>query len=277
MTAAGEDRKSFRGAMASRQRAVALVLLLVGIALLAHPLYLWPHYGQTQVSMWVEERADHPESVTEFDSLSPEAQEAFLTALAADRVGLWTGEDDRVIATFAEGPVVRYQGTTYQVLTASGHGGPFLPVFIRWVLTAGSAGLVVYGALAARMRSWRPFTPERSLLVPVAVTVAFFGTAWYDVAISGAAGSVAGTSGSVGGLRLLQLIPLGSAAFVAGSALRSARLPAGVAAAIGGFVWLVAYLRYQPGALVSVAILTVYTGIGAAPWIGLGFWLTAAD
>ena len=258
----------------SRAR-LALLLALVGSLLLAHPVYLWPHYGQTQVGLRAELRADETAEVA-FSELPPAAQAAFRDAVAGEPVELWSGEDDAAIEAFEERPTVGYRGDTYQAVLYVSHAGSFVPVFLRWLLTAASAALVAYAALVWSAGSWRPLTPRRSLWVSVAVVAAFIGTAAYDVWLSGAAGSVWTLSGDVPGLELLLMVPITSLFVPVGSVAATDGIQSPGVAAGTVAVLVLAYARFLHGFVpVSVAILTAYTAVGGVVWAALGYRLTA--
>lgn len=250
------------------------LLVLLGLVLIAHPLYLWPHYGQTNVGVYSEEVTDPPADFVAFEQLPPGAQSVVQAEVANGGQVLWTGEDDRVIDALDDGVIVRYQDTYYQVILTYGHGGGFIPVLLRWLLTAASAFLIVYGGLVLHTGTWRPFTPLRSLLAPVTVTLGFLATAYYDVTFSGVSGSFFTVTGGLPGLSLIEVIPITSLFLAVGSAaaihgVRSRLVRIGT---VGALVLVLA--RYVPTHPVALLVLVLYTAIGGLPWLGLGYRLT---
>lgn len=258
-----------------RQGLVAGLVILVGLALLAHPLYLWPHYGQTSVGVHIEELSEPPETAVEFDRLPPEARSAVRQEVAGGTTVLWTGDDDQAIEALDGGVNVRYRGMYYRVLLTYGHGGDFVPVLLRWMLTAAAAFLVAYGVLVQYAGSWRPLTPVRSLWVPVAVTGGFLATAWYDVTLSGVAGSFLSITGGLPGLDLIEIIPITSVFLAVGSGMARHGQRAAAGGAVG--VLLLVFARFGSFHPVAMLALTAYTAVGGAPWLALGLRLTEAD
>lgn len=259
-----------------RQVLIAGFILLVGLAVLVHPLYLWPHYGQTRVGVHLEELSETPETFIDFERLPPEARTAFRQEIVGETTVLWTGDDDRAIDAL-DGATVRYQGVYYRVILTYGHGSDFVPVLLRWMLTAAGAFFVVYGGLILYTDSWRPLTPIRSLWIPAAVTGSFLATAWYDVTFSGVSGSVLSITGGLPGLDLIEIIPITSLFLAVGSeiALQGRRSRIALGSALG--ILLLVFARFGSLHPVAVIALTVYTAIGSAPWLALGHRLTRAN
>ena len=254
---------------------LAAVIAVLGAVAVAHPVYLWPHYGQTHVGMAVTVASDPAEPGVAAGTLPPAAREPFQAAAAGDPVDLWTGEDDRVIETFEDRSLVRYRGETYRVVLFYDHPGSFLPVALRWLLTAAGAFAIAYAGLVLHARSWRPLTPRRALWVPVAVATGFFATAAYDVTASGAAGSVARLSGLGPGVELLLLVPITAVFVVAGSAVTRNGWQSRTAAAAALGALLLAHARFPTGFNpTSVVVLTGYTALGGLGWAVVGAVLT---
>lgn len=273
---AGEDIDLGRGGDGhAGQLPVAAVLVVLGLGLLAHPMYLWPHYGQTQVGVDVEPLADTADSGIEYSQLPQAAQKAFRDALAGRSVELWTGEDDRALDAFnRHDGRVRYQGESYRVVLFYSHPGSFIYVFLRWLLTAMSAFLVAYGGLVLHADSWTPFTPIRALWVPVLVTLSFLGTAFYDVTFSGVSGSFLGVTGAGTGHDLIELVAITSAFVVIGSLTRRDGLGSRAVAVGSLLVLIVGAVRYRLIVPVSILLLILYTALGGIVWGTIGYRLT---
>lgn len=259
-----------------RQVLVAGLLIVIGLAVIAHPLYLWPHYGQTGVGMQLAIMSEPPEPFVEFDRLPREAQTAFREEVDGGDPVLWTGEDDRALDAL-DGATVRYEGQYYRVILLYGHGGDFLLVLVRWVLTAIGAFVVVYGGLVLYTREWRPLRPVRSLWAAAGIRASFLATAWYDVTVSGVPGSVVGITGNLPGLDLIEIIPITSLFLAVGSAgaLTGWRSRTAIVGPVA--ILLLVYARYGVFQPVAVIALTLYTAIGGAPWLVLGHRLTTTD
>lgn len=244
---------------------VAVLLVLVGIGLLAHPLYVWPHYAQSPFVVHVQPTSDQPEQFVEFESLDPAAQAAFEQAFGDGRHTLWSGDDDRAIRTLQTTPAVHYDGEYYRVAVQHTDSGFDFTILVRWFITALGAFLLVFGGLAVSKGSWYPFTPLNALLVPVAVLLGFFLTNVYDVLFSGVRGSV-WWHGAVG---LIELIPLTTGFLAVGSEV--ARNGRRSRRAIGGSVVIVLGSAVVIGSP-SIALLIggVLTLVGGVPWFWLG-------
>lgn len=255
--------------------AVAGLIVIVGIALLAHPLYLWPHYGQQQFFLEVEREPVAPEPAVAFETLTPDAQAAFEAAVEDGPQVLWSGEDDRVIDRFGSGPTIAYRGDTYRTRLGHTDSGGLVEPLLRWYASAAGAFLVAFGGWVLAVESWRPFTPTRGLTVPAAVAVAFLGTNAFDVLRSG----VDGTVFRLTGLGILDLIPVTALFLAVGAEVarngRDSRLARW--GAVGILLVVVAVfgnLSFAFGAIVVLPILVIYTAIGGAPWFWLGYRLS---
>lgn len=249
---------------------VAILLVLLGIGLLAHPLYLWPHYGQTQHVLVVQQESNQPDTFVEFDTLSPEAQAAFREAVSDGQHVLWSGEDDRAIDRFQDSPTIRYDGEYYRTGFQHGVTLDFTETLLRWYGTAVGAFLLAFGVLVLYFGSWRPLTPLRSLLVTAAVSIAFLATNAYDVLFSGVEGPILG----IAKLGILELIPVTTLFLAIGSeVVRNGRQSR---AAIGGTVGIVllTLLINAPAFQIVVVLIVIVFGL---PWFGLGYRLTDAD
>lgn len=246
---------------------VAILLVLLGIGLLAHPLYLWPHYGQTQHVLLVQPGSDQPESFIDYDSLSPAARAAFRDAVSDGQRVLWSGEDDRAIDRFQNSPTIRYDGEYYRTGVRHTDSSDFTETLLRWYGTALSAFLIAFGGLVLYYGSWRPLTPLRSLSVTAAVSIAFLATNAYDVLFSGVEGPVLG----VAKLGILELIPVTTLFLAIGSEVVRNGIES--RAAIGGTVGIVllTLLINAPAFQIVVVLMVIVFGL---PWFGLGYRLT---
>lgn len=152
-------------------RGVVAVLIVLGLAMLAHPLFLWPHYGQTPYGLGDVEQVSgetDSEATIAYEELPPKAQAAFDDARNEDDEDLWSGEDERALAALIE-----YVPWTHETL-------------LRPLLTMIGSFLVAFGALASAGSSWRPVTPRRSLAFVLAGTLGAAGTIAYDSLVSNA-------------------------------------------------------------------------------------------
>lgn len=247
---------------------VAILLVLVGIGLLAHPLYLWPHYGQSKHVLVVQQESTQLDSFVEFDTLSPEAQAAFREAVSDGQHVLWGGEDDRAIDRFQDSPTIRYNGEYYRTGFQEGVTLDFIETLLRWYGTAVGGFLTAFGAFVLHSGSWRPLTPLRSLLVTAAVSIAFLATNAYDVLFSGVEGPVLG----VAKLGILELIPVTTLFLAIGSEVVRNGMESRTAT--GGTVGIVllTLLINVPSFPIVVILFVIVFGL---PWFGLGYRLTA--
>lgn len=246
------------------------VLVGVGLLLLAHPLYLMPHAGQTAyVLSDVDPVADtSSETSVAYRDLSPAARVAFDEARAGGSETLWSGEDAAAIDQFETHESVRHQGTSYQYRFS--HADRVRPFggLLRGLLTALGGACVVVGALVGYAGRWRPLTPLRALWLPVVVAFGLSATRAYDVWYSGASGSVGLPNSPVA------LVPVTGAFLCVGSLVRrrgtAVLLPA---CAVGlGVLGVGAVVTGAPP--VVPLIVGVASVVGGAPWVVLGYWLT---
>lgn len=246
-------------------------VVLLGLCLLAHPLYLWPHYGQTPYAMMnvepVTGETPPADAVIEYDALPAEARDAFDASRRDEFRTLWSGEDDRAIHALESHRYVRYDGTYYGYSFTHGDVMDLFAGLARALLTAVGVFLIAFGGLALRSGTWRPLTPLRSLWVPV-VALGVVGTQAYDVLYSWAGGSLPVPNTLVG------FTPIAASLVVVGSAVRTrgerSMLPmagVGILVLVGGAV--------VTGAPVVVPIIVGVTlTVGGAPWAALGYWST---
>lgn len=145
----------------TRRSLPALALLVVGVALLAAGLLLFPHAGDPA---YVHSVAPIPESevpeaanVTAYADLSPEGQTAFLETLDAS-------DDTYIVRDEAEKPpeffysdhaelnrgiyVVQYQGAYYRLTTSAGGGLGFVAYGIKLLVGGLGVLLAAVGGLA---------------------------------------------------------------------------------------------------------------------------------
>lgn len=247
---------------------VAVLVILVGFAVLAHPLYLWPHYGQTLHVLVVEQETGPPESFIEYDALPPDARAAFSEAVDEGQHALWSGEDDPVIDRFQGGPVIEYNGEYYRTGFQRGVTVDFEETLLRWYGTAIGGLLVAFGGLVLYSGSWRPLTPLRSLSVTAVVTGAFLATNAYDVVFSGVDGPVFG----IAGLGIVKLIPVTTLFLAVGSEV--ARNGPRSSTAVGGTVGIAFLGILVPNPRAFQVVLGLITVVGGLPWLGLGYVLT---
>lgn len=132
----------------------ALLALLVAVALLANPLYLFPHPGESEYFHSTEaiDRSEIPEDATllQYAELSPEARHAIDEALASpDNTATIHGEADKPpeffysdYAKVGQGVYfVEKDGTTYRLTTYA--GGGLFPADLFAALALAMAGLAV--------------------------------------------------------------------------------------------------------------------------------------
>lgn len=259
-----------------RIRTIAAVfLVLLGLGLMTHPLYAWPHYGEESYPLFAEELSDRPDQYVEFEALPAEIHPKVRAAIDEGEVRVWSGEDAAAYDTLQDMDLiddrvqVRYRGSYYRLGMYYTTDADFVSGFLRWLLTAGAAFLVLYGVMVHRGGSWRPFTPRRSLWLPALVTVSFYATNAYDV-------TYGGTGGSVLAIRpgLLNLIPIATLFFVVASEVlvngaSSRRLKfSGAGAALVGVGSLTVI---HPAAFVAMFSSLVVFGL---PWFAFGYALT---
>lgn len=167
-------------------RQVGALLLVVGLLVVAHPLYLWPHFGQTPYTVEVAPAAgdDLAEDATvlAYEELPADAQRAFDAALENGRVELFSEADAAAIEGLGgDGETyVRKDGSVYRVSLYHADGAWLFVGPIRTLLSILGAALAVTGGLAAVDRSARPLTPARALWLPAGAVVAVVATAGYD-------------------------------------------------------------------------------------------------
>lgn len=246
------------------------LLIILGLGLLAHPLYLWPHYGQSAFVMDVEELSSTPDEFIHYNTLPGESQAIFQEAVTDGQQTLWSGEDEGAIENFEGGPAIQYEGDYYRV--QFGHidaGGGFVQIIFRWFLTAVSAFLIAFGGLVLYTGSWQPLTPTRSLWVPIAVTIGFYVTNAYDVSYSGVEGSI----WSIAGIALIGLIPITVLFTVVGSEVAISGWESRIALGGSAAIFLIAAILFGSISII-ILILVLYTAIGGAPWFWLGHKLT---
>lgn len=224
---------------------VAVLLAVLGLAVLAHPLYLFEHHGQTSVFVHeIDELGSAPPGdAVAYADLPPEAQRAVDAALNGEPSLLWHGDHDAAIDALEGGRYLERHGTYYEYDVA--HRGGLRTGFgtaFRVLLTGLGSLALVAGALAARTDSLRPLTPRSALAVPVVAGVAVAATNYYDLAFSGASESYLSVAEAFGPVALLGV--------AVGAAIRRGDRRAGV---------IVCAL----GVVASLAVLA----IGASPWI----------
>jgi len=248
-------------------RRVAALLVVLGLAVLAHPLYLFAHHGQT--SAFVQQiDAIEGEPITDdavaYDDLPPQAQRAIDAAIDGEPSTLWRGDHDAAIEALREAEYVERRGTYYRYDLAYRGGlmtgiGTAARVFLTGI---GSLALVT-GAFAARTGSLLPLSPRRALAVPVVAAVAVAATNAYDVALSGASEAYLVPAEAFGPIALLGL--------AVGAALRRGdRRALGAVVSAGAVASLAAFAAGANPFFAAIVGAPV-----AAPAVAFGFLLTA--
>lgn len=263
------------------------ILLAIGLLLLAHPLYLYPHLGQTPFAVYVTDSQTEPpadETVIAYSTLPPEAQQAIDAARRGESHRLWTGEDNQAIDTLERYQYVR-DGETYYQYQIGHIDRVTYAMPVRGLLTTIGAILVVVGVLFHRTRQWRPLTPARSLWFPVGTAIALAGTQVYDVMHLGVGNALPLPN------NITALLPLLVLFFTVGSLARY-RGKTVLFWAVGlGAVLLTVYSVYihllsalplgDTSPFVATARFVLFLGlvfsVAAAPWYWLGYELTAAN
>jgi len=190
-------------------RRVAALLVVLGLAVLAHPLYLFAHHGQTSVFVHQID-AIEGEPITDdavaYDDLPPRARDAIDAAIDGESSTLWRGDHDAAIETLQDAEYVRRDGTYYRYDIAQ-RGGltTGIGTAARTFLTAAGSLALVTGAFVARTGSLLPLSPRRTLAVPVVAAVAVAATNAYDVALSGASKAYLMPAEAFGPIALLGL------------------------------------------------------------------------
>jgi hypothetical protein len=249
----------------------AVLLVVLGLGLIAHPLYLWPHYGQQGYGLQVERTAELSGSIVEYDALPPDARAAFDAARAGEGARLWSGEDDQAIEALSGRQLVYHEGAYYRVLLLPGHARSSGLLHVRWLLTALGTGIAVVGGLVRYTRTWQPLTPTRALWLPAALAVTVTGTNAYDVLFSAVPWAVLRHPSE-----LVLLIPVTSIAVVVGSAVAAGPDWRIVAIGLGAMALIGIAIA---GALAPVVLLVLagVLTVGGAPWFAVGYLLTAVD
>ncbi|WP_115862645.1 hypothetical protein [Halorussus litoreus] len=252
-------------------RSVGLVLALVGLLVVAHPLYLFPHHGENLYHLSaVETVGDTPpgEETIAFEELPPVAQDRFDAGLDGHSGRVWSGEHAAAYDAFAGHEYVAYKGEYYEYQFRSAGVLDGASSILRMVLSTLGVIALVVGIFAGRTGRFRPLTPRRTLWIPVGVFATLVGTEYYDVVVGGAFEPPSY-------VHLQAMVAAFVAASVVGSAVkrgktRQALLPvavlvtAGTVAAVADGQSASAVGR---GAFVLAAV--------AGPWYAIGYGLTA--
>lgn len=170
-------------------RSVGVVLTLVGLLVVAHPLYLFPHHGENLHHLSkVEAVGDTPpgEETVAYEELPPVAQDRFEAELDGHSDGVWSGEHAAAYEAFSSHEYVRYEGDYYQYQFRSAGRLDGAGAIFRMVLSTLGVIALVVGVFVARTGRFRPLTPLRALWIPVGVFVALVATEFYDVTFGGA-------------------------------------------------------------------------------------------
>lgn len=172
----------------SRPAAVA-VFLLVGIGLLANPLYLWPHFHEYQYSVAAVEQvpsdtASDAETIA-YESLPPEAMESFDATRAGEDSTFWSTADGEAKTALAEHRYIRDEGDYYRYEFRHGDRLWSIAGLLRDLLAGlGAVSIVVAGFIQGTGR-WRPLTLRRCLAFPTAVVLGLIAVRAYDVSARG--------------------------------------------------------------------------------------------
>lgn len=168
-----------------KPRTLGTLLLVAGLVLLAHPAYLWPHYGQTPYSVDASavDAGEVPDDATvvDLESLPPGARHAVEASIAGGSHELYSEDDAEAIEALQDARYVRTDGTVYALSTSHADGAWLFVGPVRVLLTVVGATVAAFGALVRRHRTARPLTPRRSLLLLGATVLALVGTTVHDV------------------------------------------------------------------------------------------------
>jgi len=251
--------------------AVAAVVCL-GLAVLAHPFVLFPHFGQTPYGMVSVEAVDagavEEGSIVDYADLPAAAKESFDGAGRGEYRTLWTGDDERALATLQAHQYVQKNGRYYEYSLVHGDRSQLVPLVVRLLLTVVGSVLVTLGALVAVTGTWRPLTPLRTPLIVAAVLLGLSGMHAYDVVVSGAGGSIRPPLVPFGVVSLpVAALAVGSLVRLRGHGILKAVVAVGVAALAAGTVVL-----GEP--VVAPLALAAYVAVAGAPSLALGYWLT---
>lgn len=250
---------------------VALVVLL-GVGILAHPLYLWPHYNQTPYSpgnvQQVPGDSLDQSTVIEYENAPRAAQESFDAARNGEYVPLWSGEEDQAITVLQNHRYVQYQGAYYEYDVVHADIPRLYTGLSRGLLTALGVFLVTWGLLAGYAQTWKPLSPVRTLLFVAVATVALVATQTYDVVYSGAAGQLPVPTS------FLSLIPIGMGFLGVGSvAQRRGRRSLLPVAGISVVTLVLGAVVFSAPPVVPL-IFGIMLIVAGTPWMMLGYALT---
>jgi|GEM_PF-5911491 len=248
------------------------VLVLLGLAMLAHPLVLFPHFGQTPYSVGAVERVNggavEQDAVVDYADLPAAAKSAFDGARSGPSAMLWSGDDERAVDVLIDHQYVQQDGRYYEYGLLVGHNPVWSELLVRLLLTVAGSVLVTFGGLVAATGRWRPLTPLRTLPVLAAVVLGVSGMHAYDVVVSGARGSIPQSLAPFGFLLLpVAVLGVGSLVRQRGWRVLKPVVAVGVVALAAGAV-----VRGDPVA--APLALAAYVAIVGAPWLALGYWLT---
>lgn len=254
---------------------VVILVVLFGVGLLAHPLYLWPHHSQTPytptISQQVSGESLDQSAVIEYENLPQAAQESFDATRTDEYKPLWSGEDDRAIDVMEEHRYVQYQGTYYEYGLSHGDTPALYADLIRGLLTSLGVFLVTWGSLVGYTRTWRPLSPLRSLLFVSTTLVALVMTQTYDVVYSGAPGSLPLPN------TFLSLIPVLMGFLGVGSLLRRRGWRSLVpVAGISIFTLVAGAIVFDAPAILPLILGLILT-VAGAPWMTVGYALTTGS
>lgn len=215
-------------------RVVGAVLVVLAVALLAHPLYLWPHYGETPYWVYSNDADDGSGPAVEYESLSPKAQAAFD---GGPSHRLYESTDGATIDRFETAQYVRKDGTVHRVEIAHLDDSWLLLSLVRLPLSL-LGGLVA----VAGLRRLRPARFGSGLWSLAGAAVGLGSLVVLD-ANSNATGSAAG-SRALALPMVIVLVTVGTGALAGRTIARHGRG------------------RWSVGALVGLAVLVAAIGLG---------------
>lgn len=273
----------------SPNASVVGILVLLGLLLLAHPLYLYPHYNQTPYGMQGVTKVTGetpPESaVIAYAALPPEAQQAFDATRRGEFHTLYDIEHAKAVETLQQYEYIRFDGAVYRYSFTHIDKGASFAGLVRGLLTSLGTFLVILGGLVHYAGTWEPLTPLRSLWFPVGAVLGLVGTQLYDVWYVGITGALPLPNS------LSALIPVAVLFLTVGSLVRRSGRAVLYAVAGVSAVGVAVYAGYihfvtppplgNTSPIVAAIRFALFLGliftVGTAPWYGLGYLLTKPD
>ncbi|NHN58425.1 MULTISPECIES: hypothetical protein [Halorussus] len=253
-------------------RTVGVLVAVASLVVLAHPLYLFPHHGETASFLSQVERIGEraPAETIAYEELPPVGKDRFEQALEDNfSEDVWSGEHAAAYEALSEHQYVRYRGDYYQYqFRDAGDFGGGMRSILRMVLSTLAVIALVVGVFTTRTGRRRPLTPRRALWIPVGVFAVLVATEYYDAAAGGAVAPPSPVH-----------LPAMAAAFVAASVVGSAvrhrgslrpLLPVALLVVAGTGVTIATGHASAVGAgLFAFTLVTT-------PWFALGYRLTGS-